>query len=89
MSAICTQIALENVGASHYALRVISRMIDSLKDMDEKRSIIDLVYHKLCNQPKLFIQPTLASKYDLYSGQEDRHITLFTSSLPVCSRQVC
>jgi hypothetical protein len=43
MSAICTQIALENVGASHYALRVISRMIDSLKDMDEKRSIIDLV----------------------------------------------
>ena len=51
MSAICTQIALENVGCSHYALRVISRMIDSLKDMDEKRSIIDLVYHKLCNQP--------------------------------------
>lgn len=39
------------VGCSHYALRVISRMIDSLKDMDEKRSIIDLVYHKLCNQP--------------------------------------
>lgn len=51
MSAICTQIAMENVGCSHYALRVISRMIDSLKDMDEKRSIIDLVYHKLCNQP--------------------------------------
>ena len=51
MSAICTQIALENVGCSHYALRVISRMIGSLKDMDEKRSIIDLVYHKLCNQP--------------------------------------
>ena len=25
-------------------------MIDSLKDMDEKRSIIDFVYHKLCNQ---------------------------------------
>ena len=51
MSAICTQIALENVGCSHYALRVISRMIDSLKDMKEKQSIIDLVYHKLCNQP--------------------------------------
>ena len=44
-------IALENVGCAHYALRVISRMIDSLDDMDEKRSIIDLVYHKLCNQP--------------------------------------
>ena len=51
MSAICTQIALENVGCSHYALRVISRMIDSLKDMKEKQSIIDLVYYKLCNQP--------------------------------------
>lgn len=51
LSAVCTQIALENVGCSHYALRVISRMIDSLKEMDEKRSIIDLVYHKLCNQP--------------------------------------
>lgn len=51
LSAVCTQIALENVGCAHYALRVISRMIDSLKDMDEKRSIIGLVYHKLCNQP--------------------------------------
>lgn len=51
LSAICTQIALENVGCAHYALRIISRMIDSLDDMDEKRSIIDLVYHKLCNQP--------------------------------------
>lgn len=51
LSAVCTQIALENVGCAHYALRIISRTIDSLKDMDEKRSIIDLVYHKLCNQP--------------------------------------
>jgi hypothetical protein len=51
MSAICIQIALENVGGAHYALRIISRMIDSLKDMKEKQSIINLVYHKLCNQP--------------------------------------
>lgn len=51
MSAICVQIALENVGCAHYALRIISRMIDSLKDMPEKQSIIDLVYNKLCNQP--------------------------------------
>lgn len=51
LSAVCTQIALENVGCAHYALRVISRMIDSLKDTNEKLSIIDLVYHKLCNQP--------------------------------------
>lgn len=51
LSAVCTQIALENVGCVHYALRIISRMIDSLKDMTEKQSIIDLVYNKLCNQP--------------------------------------
>lgn len=51
LSAICVQIALENVGCVHYALRIISRMINSLKDMIEKQSIIDLVYNKLCNQP--------------------------------------
>ena len=51
MSAICTQIALENVGCCHYALRVLSRMVDSLKDGNEKCAIINLVYSKLCNQP--------------------------------------
>ena len=51
MSAICTQIALENVGCCHYALRVLSRMVDSLKDENEKSTIINLVYSKLCNQP--------------------------------------
>lgn len=51
MSAICIQIALENVGCAHYALRITSRMIDSLKDMTEKQSIIDLIYNKLCYQP--------------------------------------
>lgn len=51
MSAICTQIALENVGCCHYALRVLSRMVDSLKDENEKSAIINLVYSKLCNQP--------------------------------------
>lgn len=51
MSAICTQIALENVGCCHYALRVLSRMVDSLKDEHEKWDIIDKVYAKLCNQP--------------------------------------
>ena len=51
MSAICAQIALENVGCCHYALRVLSRMVDSLKDEKEKSAIISLVYSKLCNQP--------------------------------------
>ncbi len=51
MTAVATQIALENVSVSHYALRIISRMIDSLKDMEEKQSIISKVYNKLCKQP--------------------------------------
>ena len=51
MSAICIQIALENVGCCHYALRILSRMVDSLKDEKEKSAIINLVYSKLCNQP--------------------------------------
>lgn len=51
MSAVCVQIALENVSCCHYALRVLSRMVDSLKDEHEKWNIIDKVYAKLCNQP--------------------------------------
>ena len=51
MSAVCAQIALENVGCCHYALRVLSRMVDSLKDEKEKSAIISLVYSKPCNQP--------------------------------------
>lgn len=51
MSAVCVQIALENVGCCHYALRVLSRMVDSLEDEQEKWDIIDQVYAKLCNQP--------------------------------------
>lgn len=50
LSAVATQIALDNVAVSHYALRVVSRMVDSLKDMNEKRDIIDKVYTKLCKQ---------------------------------------
>lgn len=51
MSAVCVQIALENVGCCHYALRVLSRMVDSLEEEQEKRDIIDKVYTNLCNQP--------------------------------------
>ncbi len=51
MAAVCTQIALENVGCCHYALRVLSRMVDSMRNEDEKWAIINLVYSKLCNQP--------------------------------------
>lgn len=51
MSAVATQIALENVSASHYALRVLSRMVNSLENDREKVDIIAKVYTKLRNQP--------------------------------------
>ena len=50
LTAVATQIALENVTASHYGLRVISRMVDSLDDLREKQDIIDKVFAKLCKQ---------------------------------------
>ena len=51
MTAVATQIAFENVNSSHYALRVISRMVDSMKNEDEKWDIINKVYEKLRKMP--------------------------------------
>ena len=51
MAAVCVEIALENVSCSHYALRVLSRIIESLDDETEKRDIITKTYEKMCNQP--------------------------------------
>lgn len=51
LSAICVQIALENVSSCHYALRVVSHMINSLEDEEERWYIINHVYDKLCNRP--------------------------------------
>ena len=51
MVAVAVQIALENVGVCNYALRVISRMIDSVTDMHEKQEVIEMVYNKLANTP--------------------------------------
>lgn len=51
MCAVATQIALENVSASHYALRVLSRMVESLTNENEKIDIIAHVFEKLLRQP--------------------------------------
>lgn len=83
MSAICTQIALENVGCSHYALRVISCMIDSLKDMD---AIIDLVYQKLCNQPNSSYNQLWLQNMT-YAQDKKQGTSPYTLPLPVGSRQ--
>ena len=80
MSAVCVQIALENVGCSHYALRVLSRMVDSLEEEQEKRDIIDKVYTKLCNQPnsdynQLWLQ-NITYQNDKKKGVSPYHIRL-------------
>lgn len=49
MVAIAMQIALENINSAHYALRLISRLIDTLNNKQEKESLILQVYQKLCN----------------------------------------
>jgi len=51
MAAVCTQIALENVGCCHYALLVLSRMVNFMTNEKEKWDIIDKVYKKLCKLP--------------------------------------
>ena len=51
MVAVAVQIALENVTMCNYALRVISRMINSEADAHEKQEVIEMVYNKLANTP--------------------------------------
>lgn len=51
LSAIATQIAEENVSAAHYALRIITRVVNSLEDDNEKRDIITKVYRRLHDMP--------------------------------------
>lgn len=51
MAAISTQIAIENVSIAHYALRVFSRLVDSIEDNKEKYEIITSVCDKLSNRP--------------------------------------
>lgn len=51
MSAIATQIAIENVSITHFALKVISRMVNSMSDIEKRDEIIELVQSKLVSQP--------------------------------------
>jgi hypothetical protein len=51
MVAIAAQIAQENITAAHYALRVVSRLIDTLPDSDpEKKDLVQKVCEKLRKQ---------------------------------------
>jgi RNA-directed DNA polymerase len=48
--AIATQIAIDNVSCSHYALRVISQLLSTC-DADQKKEILTLVVNRLFKQP--------------------------------------
>ena len=48
--AIATQIAIDNVSCSHYALRVISQLLNTC-DADQKKKISALVVNRLLKQP--------------------------------------
>ena len=49
--AVATQIAIDNVNTSHYALQVISRVVGHMKNEDERRDLIVAVRNKLLNRP--------------------------------------
>ena len=53
MVAIAVQIAADNVGAAHYALKVASQMLADMPEdqMEKKCDVIELIYNKLRNQP--------------------------------------
>lgn len=49
--AVATQIAVENVQSSHYIIRLISRLVNTMKDLGKKEQLIDHVYRRLIKQP--------------------------------------
>lgn len=51
LSAICAQIALENIKYSHYALRIASRLLNTVDDDNLKKQIVQNIYNKLCHIP--------------------------------------
>lgn len=68
MCAIVTQIALENIAVTHYALRVISRLTSGRFKIEERTDIIRKVSKKLISLPnstysQLWLQ-NITYKYD-------------------------
>ena len=81
MCAIATQIAIENITSVHYALRVISRMVNSLEEEEEKMDIVEKVCNKLASHPnstytKLWLQ-NMTYVYDMQKGKN-------RFSIPLC-----
>ena len=51
MIATLSQIALDNVSVVHYALRIISILLHTIENIEEKNAIICMVYQKLKHSP--------------------------------------
>lgn len=47
MCAICAQIAIENVNHAHYALRIASRLMQEVENINLRQEIVDKVSNKL------------------------------------------
>ena len=87
MVAIATQIALENITAAHYALRVISRLIDTLDDSDPgKKEIIKKVCKKLRKQHNTtYIEIWLQNMtYPIDKIKDESHYTQELCRLVMC-----
>lgn len=81
IAAIGTQIALENVTVVHYVLRVISRIVDSMTDSEEKWNILEKVINKLKGRPN--------SAYDQIwlqniSYKKDKETNEYNYDVPLC-----
>ncbi len=81
MVAILVQIAAENISSSHYSLRIISRLIDNIKNSEIEIELIERVWEKLnklpnSNYSKIWLQ-NISYKYD-----KDSNICKY--DLPLC-----
>lgn len=79
--AIATQIAIENVQSSHYALRIVSRLVNTMKDLGEKDRLIHLVCQRLGAQPNSdYLQLWLQDLNYMISDKDLR----ISYSMPLC-----
>lgn len=51
MVATLSQIALDNVSVTHYALRIISILVKTIDNINDKNATIGMIYRKLRNSP--------------------------------------
>jgi len=90
MVAVATQIAVENMNITHYALKIISRLVDTLgKDqLQERWDIVNKVRDRLIGRPnsrydQLWLQ-NITYKEDLKTYDDDIKNGTYPYDLPLC-----